>query len=170
MASSRGLFLAWQLRKLQSMGTDKALASVFHSPEPAASDFEALPLLLRSHFHRAWVPGQEAATTHRAEARPASCLYEPTSAKSMGAKKNPTAVISSDKQSESSAANQRANLCAASLGCLLPPSVVLAEMESSTRITSVSQGCTKTGRGTRIWSHASCRTRGQEMRCCEPTR
>lgn len=71
------------------MGTDKALAGVFHSPEPAASDFEALPLLHRAHFHCAWVPGQEAATTHRAEARPASCLYEPTSAKSMGKKKIP---------------------------------------------------------------------------------
>lgn len=52
------------------MGTDEALAGVFHSPEPAASDSEALPPLHRSHFHCAWVPGQEAATTHRAEARP----------------------------------------------------------------------------------------------------
>ena len=128
------------------MGTDKALAGVFHSPEPAASDLDAPPLLHRSHFHCAWVPGQETVTTHRAEASPASCLYEPTSAKSMGGeKKNPTAVISCDKQSKSSAANQRANLCAAGLGCLLPSSVVLAEMESSTTITSVPEGCTKTG-------------------------
>lgn len=60
-------------------------------------------------------------------------------------KKNPAAVISCDKQSKSSAANQRANLCAAGLGCLLPSSVVLAEMESSTKITSMPEGCTKTG-------------------------
>lgn len=60
-------------------------------------------------------------------------------------KKNPTAVISCDRQSKSSAANQRAYLHSAPLGSLLPPSVVLAEMEGSTRITSVPQGCTKTG-------------------------
>lgn len=87
-----------------------------------------------------------------------------------GKKKNPTTVISSDKQSKSSAAKQRANLCAAALGCLLPSSGVLPEMESSTRITSVPKSCTRTG-GTYVWYHTSCRIRGQEMRsvCCEPT-
>lgn len=70
------------------MGTNKALAGVFHSPEPAVPDFEALPLLHRSHFHCAWVASQEAATSHRAEASPASCLFESTSAKSMGKKKS----------------------------------------------------------------------------------
>lgn len=130
-----------------------------------------LPRLTLKHSlfftdHVFMVPGQEATTTHRAEAKPASCLYESSSAKSMGGKKNPTAVISCDKQSKSSGANQRANLCAVGLGCLFPSSVVLAEMEIRTRLTSVPQGCTRTG-GTGIWGHASCGM--GEMRCCEPT-
>lgn len=60
--------------------------------------------------------------------------------------KHPTVVISCDKQSKSSAANQRANLHAAGLACLIPSSIVLAELESHTRITSMPEGCTKTAR------------------------
>lgn len=55
--------------------------------------------------------------------------------------KHPTVVISCDKQSKSSAANQRANLRAAGLACLIPSSTVLAEMESHIRITSMPEGC-----------------------------
>lgn len=70
------------------METDKALAVFFLNLELTTSAFEAFPLLHRSRLHCAWVPGQESATTHRAEASPTSCLYEPTLAKSMGKKKS----------------------------------------------------------------------------------
>lgn len=101
------------------MERDEALAVFFLSLEPAASAFEAFPLLYRSHFHCACLPGQESATIHRAEASPASCLYKPISGKSMS-EKNPTAVINGDKHRKSSAEYQRANLHAAGLVCSVP--------------------------------------------------
>lgn len=126
-----GLFLALQLRKLQNTGMDKALAGVFHSPEPAAHSLFTDDSFTVPPPHTELKQDQLHAFTSQALQ------------KKMGGKKIPTAVISCDKQSKSSAANQRANLYAAGLACLLPSLVVAAEMESSTRITSVPEGCTE---------------------------
>lgn len=124
------------------MGTDKALAGVFHSPEPHLT-------LQHSPFftdHIFTVPGSLAKKLLPHTELKRDQLHAFMSRLLQKAwEKNPTAVISCDKQNKSSAANQRANLRAAGLGCLLPPSLVLAEMESSIRITYVPQGCTKTG-------------------------
>lgn len=112
---------------------DKALAGVFRSPEPAAHS------LSTDHIFTVPPPHTEL-KQDQLHAFMSQALQ-----KYMGKRKIPTAVISCDKQSKSSAANQRANLHAAGLACLLPSLVVSAGMESSTRLTSVPEGCTKSG-------------------------
>lgn len=107
---------------------DKALAGVFHSPEPAAHS------LFTDHSFTVPPPLTELKQDQ---------LHAFTSQALQKKKWGEKTSHSCDKQSRSSAANQRANLYAAGLGCLLPSLVVAAEMESSTRITSVPEGCTK---------------------------